>query len=113
MNKYLNIGGCIVKNEKWKNYLRSSQYLKKHLLSAGISGNVLLAGVVVAGAYTLFPNPIVANAAVLGVEVFGDTSSSNDTTSSLAAPYPEGTQQNVNFTISGNSAVSANVLSGT
>ncbi|MFK4963039.1 Ig-like domain-containing protein [Lactococcus formosensis] len=99
--------------EKWKNYLRSSQYLKKHLLSAGISGNVLLAGVVVAGAYTLFPNPIVANAAVLGVEVFGDTSSSNDTTSSLAAPYPEGTQQNVNFTISGNSAVSANVLSGT
>jgi LPXTG-motif cell wall-anchored protein len=113
LNKYLNIGGCIVKNEKWKNYLRSSQYLKKHLLSAGISGNVLLAGVVVAGAYTLFPNPIVANAAVLGVEVFGDTSSSNDTTSSLAAPYPEGTQQNVNFTISGNSAVSANVLSGT
>ncbi|MFK5006473.1 Ig-like domain-containing protein [Lactococcus formosensis subsp. bovis] len=102
-----------MKNEKWKNYLRSSQYLKKHLLSAGISGNVLLAGVVVAGAYTLFPNPIVANAAVLGVEVFGDTSSSNDTTSSLAAPYPEGTQQNVNFTISGNSAVSANVLSGT
>nr|WP_275692258.1 Ig-like domain-containing protein [Lactococcus formosensis] len=83
------------------------------MLSAGISGNVLLAGVVVAGAYTLFPNPIVANAAVLGVEVFGDTSSSNDTTSSLAAPYPEGTQQNVNFTISGNSAVSANVLSGT
>ncbi|NHJ00058.1 LPXTG cell wall anchor domain-containing protein [Lactococcus garvieae] len=102
-----------MKNEKWKNYLRSSQYLKKHLLSAGISGNVLLAGAVVAGAYTLFPNPIVANAAVLGVEVFGDTSSSNDTTSSLAAPYPEGTQQNVNFTISGNSAVSANVLSGT
>ncbi len=49
-----------MKNEKWKNYLKSSQYIKKHLLSAGISGNVLLAGVVVAGAYTLFPNPIVA-----------------------------------------------------
>ncbi|WP_416274269.1 Ig-like domain-containing protein [Lactococcus formosensis] len=99
--------------EKWKNYLKSSQYIKKHLLSAGISGNVLLAGVVVAGAYTLFPNPIVANAAVLGVEIFGDTTSSNNTTSSLANPYPEGSQQNVNFTISGNSAVTTNVLSGT
>ncbi|WP_431740001.1 Ig-like domain-containing protein [Lactococcus petauri] len=87
--------------------------MKKHLLSAGISGNVLLAGVVVAGAYTLFPNPIVANAAVLGVEIFGDTTSSNNTTSSLANPYPEGSQQNVNFTISGNSAVTTNVLSGT
>ncbi|WP_276404072.1 adhesive domain-containing protein, partial [Lactococcus petauri] len=102
-----------MKNEKWKNYLKSSQYIKKHLLSAGISGNVLLAGVVVAGAYTLFPNPIVANAAVLGVEIFGDTTSSNNTTSSLANPYPEGSQQNVNFTISGNSAVTTNVLSGT
>ena len=102
-----------MKNEKWKNYLKSSQYIKKHLLSAGISGNVLLAGVVVAGAYTLFPNPIVANAAVLGVEIFGDTTSSNNTTSSLATPYPEGSQQNVNFTISGNSAVTTNVLSGT
>ncbi|WP_416274058.1 adhesive domain-containing protein [Lactococcus petauri] len=87
--------------------------MKKHLLSTGISGNVLLAGVVVAGAYTLFPNPIVANAAVLGVEIFGDTTSSNNTTSSLANPYPEGSQQNVNFTISGNSAVTTNVLSGT
>ncbi|WP_407350979.1 Ig-like domain-containing protein [Lactococcus garvieae] len=86
---------------------------KKHLLSAGISGNVLLAGVVIAGAYTLFPNPIVANAAVLGVEIFGDTTSSNNTTSSLANPYPEGSQQNVNFTIAGNSAVTTNVLSGT
>ncbi|MFK4958019.1 Ig-like domain-containing protein [Lactococcus garvieae] len=102
-----------MKNEKWKNYLKSSQYIKKHLLSAGISGNVLLAGVVVAGAYTLFPNPIVANAAVLGVEIFGDTTSSNNTTSSLANPYPEGSQQNVNFTIAGNSAVTTNVLSGT
>ena len=102
-----------MKNEKWKNYLKSSQYIKNHLLSAGISGNVLLAGVVVAGAYTLFPNPIVANAAVLGVEIFGDTTSSNNTTSSLANPYPEGSQQNVNFTISGNSAVTTNVLSGT
>ncbi|MFK4936610.1 hypothetical protein ACI1UF_09950 [Lactococcus garvieae] len=46
-----------MKNEKWKNYLKSSQYIKKHLLSAGISGNVLLAGVVVAGAYTLLPEP--------------------------------------------------------
>ncbi|WP_348821168.1 Ig-like domain-containing protein [Lactococcus garvieae] len=99
--------------EKWKNYLKSSQYIKKHLLSAGISGNVLLAGVVIAGAYTLFPNPIVANAAVLGVEIFGDTTSSNNTTSSLANPYPEGSQQNVNFTIAGNSAVTTNVLSGT
>ena len=102
-----------MKNEKWKNYLKSSQYIKKHLLSAGISGNVLLAGVVIAGAYTLFPNPIVANAAVLGVEIFGDTTSSNNTTSSLANPYPEGSQQNVNFTIAGNSAVTTNVLSGT
>ncbi|WP_307984301.1 adhesive domain-containing protein [uncultured Lactococcus sp.] len=102
-----------MKNEKWKNYLKSSQYIKKHLLSAGISGNVLLAGVVIAGAYTLFPNPIVANAAVLGVEIFGDTPSSNNTTSSLANPYPEGSQQNVNFTIAGNSAVTTNVLSGT
>ncbi|MFK4842054.1 adhesive domain-containing protein [Lactococcus petauri] len=45
--------------------------------------------------------------------MFGDTTSSNNTTSSLANPYPEGSQQNVNFTISGNSAVTTNVLSGT
>ncbi|WP_338142738.1 Ig-like domain-containing protein [Lactococcus garvieae] len=56
---------------------------------------------------------MVANAAVLGVEIFGDTTSSNNTTSSLANPYPEGSQQNVNFTIAGNSAVTTNVLSGT
>ncbi|MFK4972988.1 Ig-like domain-containing protein [Lactococcus garvieae] len=45
--------------------------------------------------------------------MFGDTTSSNNTTSSLANPYPEGSQQNVNFTIAGNSAVTTNVLSGT
>jgi hypothetical protein len=64
-----------VKSQKGKYYLKSSQYLKKHLLSASITGNVLLAGAVVAGAYSLFPNPIVAEAAVLGVEIFGDTNS--------------------------------------
>jgi LPXTG-motif cell wall-anchored protein len=86
---------------------------KRKVLSATMSGTLLMTSVVIPTAYSLLSNQITAQAAALNIDLLQNITSSNNSGTSTTNRWTSNSgSHNVDFTISGHALANASLLSG-
>ena len=87
---------------------------KRKVLSATMSGTLLMTSVVIPTAYSLLSNQITAQAAALNIDLLQNITSSNNSGTSTTNRWTSNSgSHNVDFTISGGALANISVLPGT
>ncbi|WP_251904670.1 adhesive domain-containing protein [Lactococcus lactis] len=87
---------------------------KRKVLSATMSGTLLMTSVVIPTAYSLLSNQITAQAAALNIDLLQNITSSNNSGTSTTNQWTSNSgSHNVDFTISGGALANISVLPGT
>ncbi|WP_333493644.1 adhesive domain-containing protein, partial [Lactococcus lactis] len=87
---------------------------KRKVLSATMSGTLLMTSVVIPTAYSLLSNQITAQAAALNIDLLQNITSSNNSGTSTSNRWTSNSgSHNVDFTISGGALANISVLPGT
>ncbi|MDM7537338.1 Ig-like domain-containing protein [Lactococcus lactis] len=87
---------------------------KRKVLSATMSGTLLMTSVVIPTAYSLLSNQITAQAAALNIDLLQNITSSNNSVTSTTNRWTSNSgSHNVDFTISGGALANISVLPGT
>ncbi|KSU18444.1 hypothetical protein LMG9449_1403 [Lactococcus lactis subsp. lactis] len=87
---------------------------KRKVLSATMSGTLLMTSVVIPTAYSLLSNQITAQAAALNIDLLQNITSSNNSGTSTTNRWTSNSgRHNVDFTISGGALANISVLPGT
>ncbi|MDG4958974.1 adhesive domain-containing protein, partial [Lactococcus lactis] len=86
---------------------------KRKVLSATMSGTLLMTSVVIPTAYSLLSNQITAQAAALNIDLLQNITSSNNSGTSTTNRWTSNSgSHNVDFTISGHALANVSLLSG-
>ncbi|MCT1227364.1 LPXTG cell wall anchor domain-containing protein [Lactococcus lactis] len=86
---------------------------KRKVLSATMSGALLMTSIVIPTAYSLLSNQITAQAAALNIDLLQNITSSNNSGTSTANRWASNSgSHNVDFTISGGALANVSLLSG-
>ncbi|CAJ1224124.1 hypothetical protein LLWA12L8_FAMOGCFE_01384 [Lactococcus lactis] len=86
---------------------------KRKVLSATMSGTLLMTSVVIPTAYSLLSNQITAQAAALNIDLLQNITSSNNSGTSTTNRWASNSgSHNVDFTISGHALANVSLLSG-
>ncbi|MEG1369319.1 MAG: Ig-like domain-containing protein [Carnobacterium sp.] len=86
---------------------------KRKVLSATMSGTLLMSSVVIPTAYSLLSNQITAQAAALNIDLLQNIASSNNSGTSTTNRWASNSgSHNVDFTISGGALANVSLLSG-
>ena len=86
---------------------------KRKVLSATMSGTLLMSSVVIPTAYSLLSNQITAQAAALNIDLLQNITSSNNSGTSTTNRWASNSgSHNVDFTISGGALANVSLLSG-
>lgn len=86
---------------------------KRKVLSATMSGTLLMTSVIIPTAYSLLSNQITAKAAALNIDLLQNITSSNNSGTTTSNRWASGSgTRNVDFTIAGGALANVALLSG-